>query len=739
MSKRRLTILTISALVPVFAQTGPAVKEAPKGPWMDKRLAPERRADLVLEQMTLDEKLQLVHGGSAYSGPQTAQPPQSLGGAGWISGIPRLGIPDFQMTDGRSGVANTGRRGRYATALPSSLGAAASWDLKVAYDYGALIGKETRDLGFNVSLGGTANLIREPRNGRNFECWSEDPIMIGKMLGRALKGTQDQGVIGNINRYAVNDQENGRTVYSANMDKRTLRETDLLAFEIAIKESEVGTVMCAYSRLNGEYACENTYLLTDVLKKAWNYQGWVMSDWGACHSTVKSALAGFDQEMPAGRYYGAALKAAVEKGEVPMARLDDMVRRILRTEFALGIIDNPAVPRPVNPFTGAEVAQRVAEQGAVLLKNARGQLPLRASTIKSIAVIGSHADAGVLSGGGSDQVDAAGGNAVPPAPGRRGGPIWHPSSPLKAIRAKAPKARVEYDPGTDLSVAAKLAAASEVAIVFVNQPTTEGRDVDTLSLPDNQDQLVQRVAAANPRTIVVGETGGPITMPWVDQVSGILMIWYPGIRGAEAAANILFGDVNPSGKLPVTFPKSEADLPHPVLPGPPPAPPGQPAPAPGPSGRPRQAPFDLNYTEGLKAGYKWFDATGKQPLFPFGFGLSYTTFSYSQLRAASGKDLTVSFSLRNTGKLAGAEVAQVYLELPESAGEPPKRLIGWERVQLAPGESKDVTLHVDPLHLSIFNVDKDDWELAPGEYKVFLGGSSRNTPLTATVRIPGGR
>jgi beta-glucosidase len=221
-----------------------------------------------MEQMTLDEKLGLVHGGSAYAGQATPQPTQSLGGAGFIPGIPRLGIPDFQMTDGRSGVANTGKRGRYATALPSSLAAGATWDVKLAYDYGALIGKETRDLGFNVSLGGTANLIREPRNGRNFECWSEDPIAIGKMLGRALKGTQDQSVIGNINRYAVNDQENGRMVYSANMDRRALRETDLLAFEIAIKESDVGTVMCAYSKLNGVYACESPYLLNDVLKKA---------------------------------------------------------------------------------------------------------------------------------------------------------------------------------------------------------------------------------------------------------------------------------------------------------------------------------------------------------------------------------------------------------------------------------------------------------------------------------------
>jgi beta-glucosidase len=501
-----------------------------------------------------------------------------------------------------------------------------------------------------------------------------------------------------------------------------MQETDLLAFEIAIKESDVGTVMCAYNRLNGDFACENTYLLTDILKKAWDYKGWVMSDWGATHSTLKAALAGFDQEEPGGQYFGEALKAAVEKGDVPMARLDDMVHRILRTEIVCGIFDNPPVARPVNPFTGAEVAQRVAEHAIVLLKNSGGQLPLKASRLKTIAVIGSHADAGVLSGAGSDQVDAAGGNAVPPpGTGRTGASggsrpgVWHPSSPLRAIRAKAPEARVEYDAGTDFEAAAKLAAVSDVAIVFVNQHTSEGRDVPNLSLPDNQDELVSQVAAANPHTIVVLETGGPVLMPWVDKVSAALEAWFPGIRGGEAMANILFGDVNPSAKLPVTFPKSEADLPHQAL---------------------SSSASEINYSEGLKVGYKWFDAESKEPLFPFGFGLSYTTFSYSGLQATPGKEAQVSCKVTNTGERAGAEIVQVYVSLPASASEPPKRLVAWDKIQLAPGETKAVSLRLDPHYLSIFNVDKDNWELVPGEYKIFVGGSSRSTPLTGTVRIP---
>ncbi len=251
-----------------------------------------------------------------------------------------------------------------------------------------------------------------------------------------------------------------------------------------------------------------------------------------------------------------------------------------------------------------------------------------------------------------------------------------------------------------------------------------------LSLPANQDQLVRQVAAANPHTIVVLETGGPVTMPWIDKVSAVLEVWYPGIRGGEATANLLFGAVNPSGKLPVTFPKSEADLPHPVLPG---TTPGAPH-----SGAP--APFDVNYTEGLKAGYKWFDAEKKEPLFPFGFGLSYTAFSYSGMKAAaSGQNVTVTFNLRNSGPLAGAEVAQVYVALPAAAGEPPRRLVAWDKLRLAPGESKAVTLTVDPLHLSIFNVEKDAWELVPGDYQLYVGGSSRSTALAGTVHIGGAR
>ena len=746
-------ILTLGVLAVSARGQGRPGNQPPavQGPWMDKSLSPDRRADLLLGQMTLEEKISLLHGGGwrGLVGPpgSPAPPTRSLGGAGFIPGIPRLGIPDLQMADAAVGVTRGARFSRYSTALPSGTSEASSWDLKLAHDYGALIGRELRDQGFNMSLGGGINLTREPRNGRTFEYKGEDPILAGKLVGQEMKALQEQGVMGDVKHYAVNDQESGRNFADVKIGQRAMRESDLLAFEIAVKDSGVGAVMCSYNLVNGDYACENRYLLEDALKKDFGFRGFVLSDWGATHSTAKAALAGLDMEMPGDTYFAEALEKAVKRGEVPNSRLDDMVHRILRTEFAVGLFDLPPDRKVVDVFAGFDVAQRVAEQGSVLLKNAQGQLPLRASGLHSIAVIGSHADVGVLSGGGSAQVDPPGGNAVPPPPLPPGASpmaffgqaVWDPSSPLKAIRAKAAQAKVEYNAGRDLGAAAALAKVSDIAIVFVNQPTSEGRDVPSLSLPDNQDQLVSAVAAASPHTIVVLETGDPVTMPWIDNVSAVLEAWYPGIRGADAIANILFGDVNPSAKLPITFPRAEADLPHPKLTQQPP--PASEAdmvsPFPGVRFRMNTRRFEVDYSEGLKVGYKWYDAEGKQPLFAFGQGLSYTSYAYSDLKVVRGQGqaLTVTFKVKNTGARAGAEIAQVYVSLPPGAGEPPKRLVAWDKVQLAPGEIKMVTLTLDPHYLSIFNADKGGWELVAGDYKVWVGGSSRNLPLSETVKV----
>jgi beta-glucosidase len=708
------------------------------GPWMDKSLSPDRRAELVVAQMTLDEKIQLVHGAGMedFGPPPGPDLVRSNGGAGFVPGIARLGLPDLNMADSAVGVAQAARRGRYATPLPSALALAATWDAPTGYEYGALIGRELRAHGYNVSLGGGVNITREPRNGRNFEYQGEDPILAGKMVAQLIKGIQDQHILGDIKHYALNDQETGRYFANVKTDNRAARETDLLPFEIAIKEAKPGMVMCSYNLINGDYGCENDYTLNQVLKKAWGFQGFVISDWFATHSAVKAARAGLDMEQPGDRYFGEALKTAVQTGKAPMSRLDDMVRRIVRSEFASGIVDDPPMRKVPDVIGGMEIAQTVSERSTVLLKNRGGALPLDAASVKRIAVIGSHADVGVLSGGGSAQVDPPGGNAVPPPPVQPksgesdleaifGTVVWQPSSPLKAIRAKARRALVEYNDGADPASAAALAKAADAAIVFVNQPSSEGHDL-SLTLPDNQDALVSAVAAANPRTIVVLETGGAVVMPWIGQVSAAVEAWFPGIRGGEAIASVLFGDRNPSGKLPVTFARSEADLPHPKL--------FEPPVKRGPLEGIMDSvpPFDIDYTEGLKVGYKWFDAEAKEPLFPFGHGLSYSTFAYSGLKATSQ---SIEFTVKNTGKRPGVETAQIYAGLPAAANEPPKRLVGWERVELQPGESKTVTVAVDPLHFSIFLVDKDAWEVMPGEYSIQVGGSSRDLPLTGRVAL----
>ena len=718
----KATVKAARAFALLLISMSLTAKAGDSRPWMNTALSPDARADLVVAQMTFDEKIQMVHGTGWGVLKGEHVPSRSNLGAGFVPGIDRLGIPDINLADSAVGVRMGALQSRYATLLPSVLGAASSWDPELAFLYGSVIGRELRDHGHNLSLGGGVNLTREPRNGRNFEYAGEDPILAGTFVGHLVRGIQSNKVMANLKHYAMNDQETGRTVANVIADPRTLRETDLLAFELAIEIAKPAAIMCSYNKVNGDHACENDYLLNKVLKKDFGFPGWVVSDWGGTHSTTKAALNGLDMEMAEDLYFGAALKAAVEKGEVPRARLDDMVHRILRSMFAVGVIDEPPVRRVVDPFRGREDAQRIAEESIVLLKNDAHRLPF-GTDVRSIVLIGSHADVGVLSGGGSAQVDAPGGNVIDPKPGPAGWqvPVWFPSSPLKAIRARAPGARVEYHDGVDRAAAARAAANADVAIVFVNQYMTEGYDAPTLSLPDGQDELVKAVAHANPRTIVVLETGGPVSMPWIDDVQSVFAAWYPGIGGAEALANILFGIVNPSGHLPITFARSEADLPSPAIQG-----------TKETADPKAERPFDVQLVEGTAVGYRWFTAKRKQPLFAFGHGLSYTTFSYSALKLDGGKR-QVAFTVTNTGQSAGADVAQVYARLPKSAGEAFERLVAWERVQLAPGESKRVTLTLEPRYLSIFDVRADAWKLNPGTYAVAVGHSSVDKPLSGTL------
>src|SRR5579859_1019012 len=736
-------LLTAIAAFALISAASIAAAQNNDRPWMNTNLSPEERADLVLKQMTLDEKLSLLHGNGMAHNPQWTMPLTELtnGGAGYVEGIKRLGIPPIVISDAGYGVRDSGANGRYSTAMPSSLGAAASWDQDSACDFGTVIGQELRAQGFNMTLGGGVDLAREPRNGRTFEYAGEDPLLAGTVVGNLMKCEQAQHVVGDIKHYVMNDQETGRFFVNAVISKRAMQESDLLAFHIAISIANPGAVMCSYNRINGDFGCENPYTLRDVLERDWGFKGFVISDWGGTHSTEKASTAGLDQEQPTADFFGAKLKEAVEAGRVPVSEIDDHVRRVLYAEFLSGIVDDPPQKSVVDVENGFEVARRVEEKSIVLLKNNPTVLPIVPSKIHSIAIIGGHADVGMISGGGSAQVDPPGGNAIMP-PGKGATiwqkPVWFPTSPLKALQAKLPNTKIDFDPGTDTKSAASLARSVDLAIVFVYQWLSEDMDVPSLSLPDNQDALIEQVASANPHTIVVMETGTAVTMPWIDKVSSVVEAWYAGSSGHKALADVLVGDVNPSGKLPLTFTSSEADLPHPNRPEIPPAShahAGEAADYGAPSSNASaHTGYAVHYDEGGAVGYKWFEEQHKKPLFAFGFGLSYTTYAYSGLSVDAGTK-TVHFTVKNTGKQPGTEIAEVYARLPKGTDEPYKRLVGWTRVALSPGESKIVSVPIDDRVLKTFGEETNAWNMTPGNYPVSVGGSSDNTPLTGTLVV----
>ncbi|MEX3981192.1 beta-glucosidase [Paraburkholderia sp. EG287A] len=714
--------------------------------WKAKGDQADRRAAVLVSQLTLDEKIQLVHGTGIPTVGLGGPFPSWVQGAGYIPGVSRLGIPPLATADSAGGV---NVQNAHTTAFPAPIGLASSWDVALAGAYGARIARELRVLGYAEGLGGGVNLAREPRDGRTFEYMGEDPVLSGTMSAARTMGTQSQNVIATVKHYAMNDQETNRMTSNSVVDERTMRETELLAFEIAVREGHPGNVMCSYNLINGVYACQNPELLTTILKQEWGFKGKVQSDWTANHTTVASAMAGLDEEQPgdlgtAGAgfgiqsYFSSALKAAVQAGTVPVARLNDMVFRKLRTMIALGVMDNPPTPGgSVDQTAGNRDALAVAHESIVLLKNgpASGSnqpvLPLAAGGLHSIVVIGGHADVGVMSGGGSGGVPAADGNAVSGC--QSGNPLlsscatWYKSSPYNAIKAKAPQATVTYFDGTNAAAAASGAASADVAIVFATQWESEGTDLANLSLPDNkadpsnqpydQNALINAVAAKAKRVIVVLENGSPVTMPWLGSVHGVVEAWYPGVQGGQAIADILFGDVNPSAKLPITFPRQEADLPQPTI-----------------------DPNNLNvvYSEGLLMGYRWYDGKNIDPLFPFGYGLSYTTFSYSGLRTHTdqGGNVIALFTVANTGSRAGAEVAQVYATLPPGLGEPPQRLVGWTKVALRPGQSQQVSVVIPARRLATWNVTKHAWQVHGGSYEIRAASSSRDTnALSARVVV----
>ncbi|MET1755062.1 glycoside hydrolase family 3 C-terminal domain-containing protein [Novosphingobium sp. RD2P27] len=571
----------------------------------------------------------------------------------------------------------------------------------------------------------------DPRGGRAFEYFSEDPLLTGVLGGRSVRGVQSNNVVSTVKHYVLNANETGRSFADAQMDEPAMRESDLLAFQKAIEIGQPGSVMCAYNKINTIYACENAFLLNDVLRRDWGYKGWVMSDWGAAHSV--SIRQGLDQESGTqpkdDLWFGQRLKDALAAGTVASADVDRSVFRILRTMYSLGLARDPAEGRkPIDFAPHLDRAQRAAEQGIVLLKNEGGILPL-AGGAKHILVVGGHADAGVPAGAGSSQVWPVGGS---PVRLRYDDKMYHfrlymPSAPLAALKEQYPKATVSFDDGSDPVRAAQAARSADVVVVFAEQFRYEGRDVPGLSLPENQDELIEAVASANPHTVVVLETGGPVAMPWIDRVPAVLQAWYAGNRGGKAIARVLSGEVNPSGHLPVTFPVAAAQISNPVLPGQ-----NLIDAAKGKDVRTlpkEQQVLPIMYPESSDVGYRWYARQGLEPLFAFGHGLSYTTFDTS---APTVSGTTATFTMRNTGAREGADVAQLYMV--SQAGQPKLRLVGFERVELKPGETKQVTLNIDPRFLADW---KDGgWHMPAGRYRFALGESAERLGPAVEAILP---
>ncbi|AXB80580.1 glycoside hydrolase family 3 C-terminal domain-containing protein [Novosphingobium sp. P6W] len=700
---------------------------------------PDRRAREVLARMTREEKIALLHGRMLSLIAQAKRPEGVTVGAGFVEGVPRLGIPPQVSTDASLGVSNLldMRRGDVATALPSGLALAATWDPGLVREGGRMIGSEARAKGFNVMLAGGVNLVRDPRSGRNFEYLGEDPLLAGTLAGAQIDGVQSNHVVSTIKHFALNDQEIGRSSASVQMDEAAMRESDLLAFEIGIEKGNPGAVMCGYNKIGGTYSCENPFLLTQVLRSDWGFKGFVMSDWGAVHS-LGSLQAGLDQQqgeqIDAKRWLSTELVAALDAGRVPESAVDIAALRILRTLYAHGLDTSGPLKSEIDFETNGAIARRAAEEGIVMLRNPTSLLPIAAS-VQTIAVIGGHADIGVLSGGGSSQVAPVGGfRKIEPV---RGGPAaafgrkgYGGTPPLDAIRASFPTARVVFVDGADPEAAAKAARSADIAIVFGEKHATEADDQRDLSLDAGQDALIDAVTSANPRSVVVLETGNAVVMPWAQKAGAILVAWFPGQHGGEAIADVLAGKVNPSGRLPVTFPTGTDQLPNPVMPG---------SDLPPPSKDERitygvntnSPPFEIRYPEGSDVGYRWFDRQSKQPAYAFGYGLSYTTFTYSDLTVEGGKTLSVRFAVTNAGTVAGADVPQVYVRLEGKA----KRLIGWQKVRLAPGEKRIVTLKADRRLLGHYDTARQRWAVPAGRATVELARSANDPVLTSAARI----
>jgi beta-glucosidase len=670
----------------------------------------EERVETLLKQMTLSEKVSLLSGIDNWH----TQP------------IERLGIPSITMTDGPHGVrvdpsdALIGRKTGPATSYPTGVSMAASWNPELIERVGKALGEETRAMGCNVLLGPCVNIVRTPLAGRNFEAYSEDPYLAGKTGAAWIRGLQSQLIGCSLKHFACNNQEFERGRGSSVVDERTLREIYLAQFEMIVKEAHPWTVMCSYNRINGVYASQNTHTLREILKDEWGFDGAVVSDWGANHTIVESVKGGLDIEMPGpAKYYGNLLVEAVNNWQIDEAVIDGAARRILRLILRTGVMDDPAqLPAPAGDTPEhRHLARELAEESITLLKNDNNVLPLGKAKFRTIAVIGPNAAEARIGGGGSSYLESP-----------------YRISPMEGLKRRLGRTvRVEYEMGCDnkpdstldaemLGRAVSLAERADIVLLFMGMPThfeSEGADRPDMHLPGPQTELIRAVAKVNRSTVVILNAGSPVELPWIDDVSAVLLTYYPGQEGGNAVAGVLFGDVPASGKLPVTFPRHYEDNPtYSNYPG----------------------AKEAVYSEGIFVGYRYYDKKEVEPLFPFGFGLSYTSFGYSGLEVPAsvqkGQAVTISMTLKNTGKAEGKEVVQLYIQdMASSLVRPLKELKGFQKVALQPGESQVLTFTLDERALAFYDPQHKNWVAEPGEFTVLVGSSSRDIRLSAKFTL----
>lgn len=652
------------------------------------------RARRLVARMTLDEKIAQVHGIKDATHFR------------FVPGVPRLGIPELRVTNGPAGVGPGGAGSQQpATAWPAPIALAASWDTELARTYGRMAADEARSLGSNLLESPDINIARVPQGGRVFESYGEDPYLVSRLAVANIEGIQSTGMIANVKHYVANNQETDRGSINEIIGERPLHEIYMPAFEASVKEAHVASLMCAYPRVNGFYNCENKLLLGDLLRKEWDFDGFITSDFGAVHSTTASVLAGLDLELPTGVYFSGALRKAVDSGEMPIEVIDGMLIRRYAKMMERGWFGPQPNAIPIPVLAHGAVARTIATQSMVLLKNDGELLPLDREAVQSAALLGPYAVRQMTGGGGSSHVIPL--YSVAPADG------------LNA--ALLSQTKLVILDGYDIDAAVAAAKRAQVAIVMVGDD--EGEDHDhSIELPKAQNRLIAAVAKANPKTIVVLKSGSAVLMPWLSDVPAVLEAWYPGEEDGNAVADVLFGKVNPSGKLPLTFPRSVKD----TL-----------------ASNQDQFPGDgktVHYSEGLNVGYRAYTSHGAPPLFPFGFGLSYTSFRFDDLNVTLLRDdthVSIRFRVTNTGTRVGAEVAQLYLSFPLIAegNEPPQQLKGFRKVMLRPGESKIVNFQLDPRALSFWSERSHAWKIAPGEFHVTVGDSSVSRALTADLAV----